>query len=510
MAPGFLGNAKERVSLPVSTDTRVGYVRDIAPDTAGMEVHPWPTDDYLDPLNWSKAQKWTSLGIVMWMYFLFTYITTVTVLSFPQLKAQYNISDMQVDWTVAIPALGLSIGPLFWSSIADVYGRRIIIIIGTVVALLATIGSAVAPDYAGYMTARFFQGFGVSPAATVGMAVINDLFFEYERGQKLGLWVMAMDMGLLVGPLVGGFISLIDQFWVEWVTAILFGLLLVAELLFFPETLYPRKLMLSRLPTTGADDDITTVDDMPRSRTLPWLNFWKVPGVEHPKPWDAVLQFGRVWTLPNVAVAVFFYCFAWYWWVLSVITYLPTAYAEYTPDMQGLRFLGLILGTLMCELFCSGGLSDAIVVRLAKKNGNVRVPEMRLWLVFPAVVLTSVGLILWGISVDKKSHWIVGQIALFLFAAGIQMGNSAISAYIVDCYPGHAMSVVIFYSVLLNLSAFVNPFFIEPWVESMGFTWTFATQGLVTLIMVPVTMGLMRWGGGWRDRRGEPEWAGSG
>lgn len=72
-----------------------------------------------------------------------------------------------------------------------------------------------------------------------------------------------------------------------------------------------------------------------------------------------------------------------------MITYLPTAYAEYTPEMQGLRFLGLILGTLMCELFCSGGLSDAIVVRLAKKNGNVRVPEMRLWLVFPAVVLTS-------------------------------------------------------------------------------------------------------------------------
>lgn len=43
----------------------------------------------------------------------------------------------------------------------------------------------------------------------------------------------------------------------------------------------------------------------------------------------------------------------------------------------------------MCELSCSGGLSDAIVMRLARKNGNVRVPEMRLWLVFPAVVLTA-------------------------------------------------------------------------------------------------------------------------
>lgn len=91
-------------------------------------------------------------------------------------------------------------------------------------------------------------------------------------------------------------------------TAILFGLLLVAELLFFPETLYPRKLMLLRLPTTG---DVPTTDDMPRTRTLPWLNCWKVPGVEHPKPWDAVLQFARVWTFPNVAVVVVFYCFAW-------------------------------------------------------------------------------------------------------------------------------------------------------------------------------------------------------
>lgn len=139
--------------------------------------------------------------LIISRYFLFTYITTATVLSFPQLKAQYHITDTQVDWTVAVPALGLSIGPLFWSSLAEIYGRRVIMVVGTVVALVATLTSGVAPDYAGYMAARFFQGFGVSPAATVGMAVINDLFFEDERGQKLGLWVMAMDMGLLVGPL---------------------------------------------------------------------------------------------------------------------------------------------------------------------------------------------------------------------------------------------------------------------------------------------------------------------
>lgn len=92
-------------------------------------------------------------------------------------------------------------------------------------------------------------------------------------------------------------------------------------------------------------------------------------------------------------------------------------------------------------------------------------------------------------------------------AAGIQIGNTAISAYIVDCYPSHAMSVIVFYSVLLNLSAFVNPFFIAPWCDSVGFTWTFSAQGLLTFgVMMPVTVVLQRYGLQWRTARGEPRW----
>lgn len=62
----------------------------------------------------------------------------------------------------------------------------------------ATVGAAKSSDYGGYMAARFFQGLGVSPAATVGLAVVNDMFFEHERGQKVGIWVLAIDSGLLV------------------------------------------------------------------------------------------------------------------------------------------------------------------------------------------------------------------------------------------------------------------------------------------------------------------------
>ena len=386
------------------------------------------------------------------------------------LQEQYAITYAQVNWTVAIPALGLAVGPLIWSSLSDIYGRRVIFIIGTVMAFSATIGAAKAPSYGGYMAARFFQGLGVSPGSTVGLAVINDMFFEHERGQKVGLWVLAIDAGLLVGPIFGGFLNVVSAAWIQWFTAILFGVLLILEIAFMPETLYPRNRMLADAPLASSSDEgpldmekvgrrrsNASISNLPRTKKLPFINVKPVPGLRHPKPWDSIVRFLLTFKFLAVVIAVVAYCFMWYWWVLSVITMLPAAYLNYSPLIQGLLFIGLLLGTLFAEVFIGGRISDLMVVRLAKKNGGIRMPEMRLWLAYPAGLLTAIGLIVWGISIDKGYHWIVGQVALFLFAAGIQAGNTTICSYIVDAYPLQSMSVITFYAVLLNLSAFINP-----------------------------------------------------
>ncbi|GAD93172.1 MFS transporter, putative [Paecilomyces variotii No. 5] len=462
----------------------------------GFKLHPQPTGDSLDPLNWSSMRKHTILGIVMFKYFLFTYITTTTVPSFPEIQTQFSISYSQVNWTVAIPALGLAVGPLFWSSFSDIYGRRIIFILGTIIALVSTCGAAAADTYG-----------------------VGDLFFEHERGQKLGLWVLAIDSGLLLGPTFGGFLNVVSAAWINWFNAILFAALLVLELLFMPETLYPRNLMLQRVPLAtnpvGTTDIEKAADkqeaaqnvDLPRTKKLFFLNFKPIPGVRHPKPWDSIVRFLLTFRFPVVVIGVLGYCFLWYWWVLSVITMLPAAYVNYSPLIQGLLFLGLLLGTLFSEIFFSGTLSDYIVAKLAKKNNNVRVAEMRLWLAYPAILITAIGLIVWGISIDKGYHWIVGQIAFFLFAAGIQVGNTVISSYIVDSYPLQSMSVITFYAVFLNLSAFINPFFIAPWQASSGWTWTFAAQGIIVFFAgIPLFALLQRYGAVLRAKSPQPSW----
>lgn len=145
--------------------------------------------------NWPTLKKITVLSLVCFDYFMFTFITTVTVPTFPALQTKFSATYAEINYSVAVPALALAVSPLVWTPLAKTLGCRAIMISGTVLALVATIGSACAKSYGGYMAARFFQGFGVGPASTVGLQMLQDMFFEHERGEKYGYWTLAIDLG---------------------------------------------------------------------------------------------------------------------------------------------------------------------------------------------------------------------------------------------------------------------------------------------------------------------------
>lgn len=93
---------------------------------------------------------------------------------------------------------------------------------------------------------------------------------------------------------------------------------------------------------------------------------------------------------------------------------IAAAYVDYSLQSQSLFYLGLIIGTVVAEVLFSGRLSDWIMLRFARSNHGERVPENRLWLGYPAAVLCSLGLLIWGLSIDREWHWITGQVAFFL------------------------------------------------------------------------------------------------
>lgn len=70
-----------------------------------------------------------------------------------------------------------------------------------------------------------------------------------------------------------------------------------------------------------------------------------------------------------------------------------------------------------------------------------------------------------------------------------------VSTYVVDKYPDHANEVITFYSVIVNLSAFVTPWYINLWVEAQGYTLCFAIQAIICFVLLsPVYIFLQKFG----------------
>ena len=148
------------------------------------------------------------------------------------------------------------------------------------------------------------------------------MFYEHRRGQKIGLWVLAIDSGLLVGPILGGFLNIVCAQWIDWFTAILFGVLLALELAFMPETLYPRNHMLSKPPMATSTDETSVHIEivgrhrsdasevhLPRTKKLFFLNHTPIPGMRHPAPYDSILRFIMTWKFLAVSITVPAFCF---------------------------------------------------------------------------------------------------------------------------------------------------------------------------------------------------------
>jgi len=245
-----------------------GHVEELRVDPAGLPLEPHPTRDAQDPLNWSRMTKGVIIFIVVYYYFMMTYMVTAVIPSFVLLEEQFDVDYTAINWTFAIPNFGIAIGPLLCGALANTYGRRPVLIAGTIIALVASgCTSLHGISYGGYMAARFFQGLGCGPASNVGLTIINDISFQHERGKRIGYWTMAASVGSIVATVTGGFLASVSQYWVAYHVVMLFAVLLVLQVVCLPETHYPRAAMLEAGADRGMGADQAFFDGLGLKRT---------------------------------------------------------------------------------------------------------------------------------------------------------------------------------------------------------------------------------------------------
>lgn len=107
---------------------------------------------------------------------------------------------------------------------------------------------------------------------------------------------------------------------------------------------------------------------------------------------------------------------------------------NFSTTATGLMFLSALVGSIFG--YFTGVFADTIVVFLARRNGGVKEPEMRLWMLCISFVYAGIGYLLYGWAADAGLPWIAVAIGLGAMIAHQVSACSIATAYAMDCFPG--------------------------------------------------------------------------
>src|SRR5438128_999385 len=166
----------------------------------------------------SENRKWWTLAAVSFGLFMIMLDNTVVNVALPAMQRSLHLSDSSLEWIVVGYALTFATFMLTGGKLADLYGRRLMFIVGLAVFTASSLACGLAPDAASLIAARVVQGIGAALVNPATLAIITAPCPRRQRGTAIGIWAGRSAMALAIGPLVGGLLTeKISWSWIFYV-----------------------------------------------------------------------------------------------------------------------------------------------------------------------------------------------------------------------------------------------------------------------------------------------------
>jgi EmrB/QacA subfamily drug resistance transporter len=122
----------------------------------------------------------------------------------PAIGRAFSADADALQWTVNAYLLPLSAMLLFGGAAGDRFGRRRLLLSGTILFAVASLMCALAPHPALLLAARFLQGVGSAMLMPNSLAILGQTFTGGKKGRAVGIWAAASAIGGALGPVLGG------------------------------------------------------------------------------------------------------------------------------------------------------------------------------------------------------------------------------------------------------------------------------------------------------------------
>ena len=166
---------------------------------------------------------------------------TIVNVALPDIQRALHSSFSDLQWVVDAYALTLAAFLLTAGSLADMFGRRLLYLIGLVVFTGASVLCGFATTTLMLQLSRGLQGIGGAIMFAVSLALLADAFRGRDRGTAFGVWGAVTGLAVAIGPLLGGLLtSGLSWRWIFFVNAPIGVIAVVISVLRVSESRAPQ------------------------------------------------------------------------------------------------------------------------------------------------------------------------------------------------------------------------------------------------------------------------------
>lgn len=150
----------------------------------------------------TQQRRWILAALMLTMG-LAAMDTTIVSTAIPQVVDELGGFAL-FTWIFSVYLLAQTVTIPIYGNLADMFGRKPVLIIGTLIFLVGSVACAVAWDMVSLIVFRTFQGLGAGSIMATVNTLAGDLYAVRERARVQGWLSSVWGMAAVLGPLLGG------------------------------------------------------------------------------------------------------------------------------------------------------------------------------------------------------------------------------------------------------------------------------------------------------------------
>ena len=325
------------------------------------------------------------------------------------------------------------------------------------------------------------------------------MFFFHEHPRLINILEFPVILSPYMGPLFSSFILYKTKWqWAFWLATMMWALGWIF-ILFTDETLYDRHTGYHA--TRG-----------PHWKRL--LGIEQAKGLKNRSFVQAAMRpIIALSKIPLLLVVIYYFLnFAWVIGVNTTVSIWLTDFYDFTPKNLGMctayptRYKFEVLLTckgffyffgpvgVFIGWFVGHWIHDAYANYYARRHGGRIVPEARLTLTYLATLIMAIGLVILGFAIQNRWHYMVLAVCASIQCVGIMIATTAVSAYLLDCFPEGAGETNAWVSIGRAWGGFMATYVQLPWVQRIGSAKAMGIQTAITVAAALIIVFLQIYG----------------